>query len=554
MSNSQQLSFAPVVAENLKHYQLASAASSIVSRRQAEFYPTSSTIYTYNGNNKIEIPIFSGSEFIDTDNSHLRFELRTIGTHDGSNNDFQRSLAEGGAHNLFSSIELRTNQGVLIEKIDEYPKLYNILSNLFDSPDRIQNVEWIAGDSLEDEPSPHEPFRRLTGGWTLTADPTIASAGTDGAATTELKVGDVVIAKTAAGVQVYKGHVVSISSDDSIEVSPAVNASSAVAGDGAILYTQQQPARVSACKPSNTSLDTAGIELNLQPFLGALKNGREYMPLFLMGGVNLVFYLNRPEYAMNISRDQAVSASATLDYQIRNVRYITSMVKPSQQVRAEYQKLYNQGDLKYVFQTFYHSSTPLTGSQGSYNYNLQVAKNSLNNVFFVIQNARANAISNTASSLTDTLTYDANTFIDAGLSNYYVQIGGEKYPQQEINVSDEFMTEAFSHALKSMNKHSSSVDDVRLSPYKWRKINENSDTGAYDSSHKAIFVVSLAKEVGDPAGGMNTKNAGNSIQLVMNFNTEHKLNTSVADRYFHFFATHTQGFSLSAQNGLKVFW
>jgi hypothetical protein len=548
MSNSQQLSFAPVVAENLKHYQLASTASSIVSRRQAEFYPNSNSTYTYNGNNKIEIPLFSGSEFLDSDSSHLRFQLRTIGTHDGSNNDFRRSLAEGGAHNLFSSVELRTNEGVLIEKIDEYHKLYNIISNLFHSPDRVQNVEWIHGDSLEDEPSPHDPIKKLNGTWALTADDETL-AGTSSLATSQLKIGDRVVAKTPAGVQVYSGVVHTVTSNTSVDVVPAPDKASS----GAILYTQQQPARVSACKPSNTSLDSVGIELNLQPFLGCLKFTNEYMPLFLMGGVNLVLNLNRPEYAMNISRDQAVSASATLDYQIRDIRYVASMIKPSQQVRAEYQKLYNQGDLKYVFQTFYHSSTPLSGGQGSYTYNLQVAKNSLNNAFFVIQNSRANAVSNTASSLTDTLTYDVNTFIDAGLSKYHFQIGGEKYPQQEINVSDEFMAEAFSHALKSMNKHSSGVDDVRLSPYKWRKINENSDTGAYDSSHKAIFIVSFNKEVGDPAGGLNTKNAGNSMQLVMEFDAEHKLNTSVADRYFHFFATHTQGFSLAAQGGVKVF-
>jgi len=125
---------------------VSSTSKHIIRNRSVEVLPQAQTTYAYSGSDRIEFQIASSSDFLDAMNSYLRFEL-TCALAEADADDTTKYLAEGGAHSLFREIRLETAQGTIIERIEDYNKLYALMSQLTHSREHVDLVEQVSGDS-----------------------------------------------------------------------------------------------------------------------------------------------------------------------------------------------------------------------------------------------------------------------------------------------------------------------------------------------------------------------------------------------------------------------
>jgi hypothetical protein len=118
-----------------------STSKHILKRRSTEILPNEQNEFTYTGNDRIIFNLSSSTELLNTLESYIKLKVTTTG------ND-ARHFDEGGVHSLFKTIELRTQNGTLIQRYERYNRWYAIKSNLYHSADYIQYHGAAEGDSL----------------------------------------------------------------------------------------------------------------------------------------------------------------------------------------------------------------------------------------------------------------------------------------------------------------------------------------------------------------------------------------------------------------------
>jgi hypothetical protein len=151
--STERVVIKPVVPPEFINKPLSSSSKHILRNRFEEITPlTSATEYSYNGNSRLEFLINSSADFVDFQNSYLRFDLTTTMEFDvdaaaSPNPDATRALATGGAHSIFREIRIESSNGVILNRIDRYNKFYAMYSTGFDQ-DYVENVGAYYGDSI----------------------------------------------------------------------------------------------------------------------------------------------------------------------------------------------------------------------------------------------------------------------------------------------------------------------------------------------------------------------------------------------------------------------
>lgn len=123
-----------------------STSKHVLRRRQVEILPMENTEFTYAGNDSIKFNISSSTELLDGLDSYIKMDVQFTNA-EAANRQFQ-SLDAGGAHALFRQIELRTQNGTLIQRYDNYNRWYAIMSYATHAPQHVEVVEASAGDSV----------------------------------------------------------------------------------------------------------------------------------------------------------------------------------------------------------------------------------------------------------------------------------------------------------------------------------------------------------------------------------------------------------------------
>src|SRR5688572_26961147 len=126
-----------IIPSSLIPRPLQSGSQHIIRKRQVEVLPVSQTTYKHGGNDRLVFNITSANEFLDAQNSYLRFEFRAYGITSAATDDPFLSLATGGAHALFREVILRLQNGVEIARITDYDKWYAMMSMVNESREHV---------------------------------------------------------------------------------------------------------------------------------------------------------------------------------------------------------------------------------------------------------------------------------------------------------------------------------------------------------------------------------------------------------------------------------
>jgi hypothetical protein len=363
-------------------------------RRSLEIVTNTQTSFSYDTNSRIVFDINSPSSFWDAMNSYIRLEL-TCDLKQSGVSDPQRYLSEGGAHSLFRSISVETQNGTLIQRIDRYNKFYGMMSNLVHSKDHVDTMLQREGDSLAyrdyaPEGAGGDAVRDFS--YTLASVEYDHTGGTyeqwlklgaAGRATSELKVGDIIRIETA--VLNYTARVLTIEADASITVEglPAADiAAAAVLSLRLIRPVQVQPTRKRVA--NNVSV------LTFQPLVPFLQMPN-WIPLFLVrGGLRITLELDRPEHCLATTNVAGTYTAASIT--VNNPTYVCDFVNPDEQLTKQYLDMYKSGGIPYMFTGVHHRLDTDTGAIGTKSCVLNANVRSARWVLAGIQNLRHETI------------------------------------------------------------------------------------------------------------------------------------------------------------------
>jgi len=526
-----------------------STSKHIMDRRSLEIVPTSQTSFSYNTNSRVQFDISSPASFWDLQSSYIRFKLTCALTNNGVN-DVNKYLSEGGAHSLFRSIEVSTQNGTLIQRIDRYSKFASIMNNLCYSADHVDTMLAREGDSMsyrdfEPEVSGGDSVRDFS--YTLASveyDHTGGAAeqllvlGAAGRATSELKVGDVLRIETA--VLNYTARVLTIISDTSITIEglPAVDiAAAAVLSLKLLRGKQVEPVRKRVA--NNVSV------LTFQPMVPFLQLGN-WIPLMLIrGGLRITLELERPEFCLATTSTPTGTGFAGANVIIDNPTYVCDFINPDEQLAKSYLDMHRSGGVPYMFTGIRHWLDTCTGV-GPKSTNLNANVRSARWILSVIQNQRHETITSATANLgKSTYSTDAcGNFLKAGLKEYEYVSGSERFPlNKPLDVTNYTNAEVFTELLKVVDRNAP-IWESRIQPWEFQSVLHNIHPeqqgrviGSGDS-HKFIYGASLVRDNGSVFTGLDLSLQG--ITANLDFDTDHEVsdyltgsNNVQATRYLH---------------------
>lgn len=453
-----------------------STSKHVIRRRQVEILPLENTSFAYSSNDSIKFNISSSTELLDGMNSYIKMTLTCTGPD-------TRVLDVGGAHALFREIELRTQNGTLIQRYDRYNRWYAMMSSATHSPQHVEVVEAAAGDSVDYKDNVLGVYEstKIQGGLTYTSLANVAVSAANvltldagGNATQEVEVGDILVVGVAANT--WTAQVASITDNNTIVLvafAAANNRNLPAAGiaAGSVLsinivkknggYNNYQSQRAKVAQ-------TASVPLVFKPAVSFLQM-KQWIPLaFIKQGLQLELKLDRPEYVMNMGvRIEDAAAATALDYSISSPRYVADMITADESIMAQYLQQFNGSGIHMSILGYrFARKTVDNATTGTEVVNHMFGVRSARHVFTVIQ---ASNISETVNSSTKT-NFSLSTFIRANVSSYQYKSGSEEYPMRAVPC-DTFNTEAFSQLMLSTNQHGGTLWNVRFSPREWRSEN-----------------------------------------------------------------------------------
>ena len=247
---------------------------------------------------------------------------------------------------------------------------------------------------------------------------------------------------------------------------------------------------------ATTASRTVCVPLLLTPFVGANK----YFPMFSREGLRVRIELN------SAAAGYITATTGVTDAQmvVSDVEFVTYSIEVGAEVQAQIMAA-SGGAIRLACPSYQSFQTSMTTSTSTITANLGFSVSSLNRLLIIQQQ----------SAVTDTdNTIDARQKND--LTEFFVQIGNQKYPQRNIKVDAEG-SEALAEALVSERAlttfgHQSSINDVGG----W-----NLDDGAGAAkATSGSFVCEIDLEsqfsaTGGLVSGVNT--IGSNIALTMNY-------------------------------------
>jgi hypothetical protein len=530
-----RVQFVDVIPRVFTHAPIASGAGHVAQKIKREIPPDALTFYQFDtGNYEMRFHVSSNTDFLVLRETYLRFNLSCIGTIDGADVDYERSLQDGGVHNMIRRLEISDVAGRVYERIEDYHTLSNILEQVFVPEDHIESCEFVAGNDAGDQMI-----------WT-TVGGVIADTAANGVITMTTNVegliqrGTVVrIIGTTGGV-LAGPFVVGLVSNLTVTLKSNPGLDSF---NGLYMQYGRTVSQVVAGE-TNASLDTKGPLVTMRLNSGFLSQVEDW-PLFGSEGLVIRLELNAPERLMkNSAYANIANANATMNYRVQTPRLLVTLRTPSEDVRAQYFDLMQKGELTFAFPVYHCVKRSETGAANTkLEMDLPIAKSSIRRVFCVIQDSVSTGIGADAEYRLSSRHNDSNKFKHAGIRDYQFKVGGRDYPPLRVNCEDILMADAHTELQRTFNLHGNISAQPRLPWSKWVKRNvSNASPVDFTESHKAIFATTFSTLEDDPMSGLKTKGYGTDSHVIASFDfaDEHKVMGNTSNRNFTFFFEHLQ--------------
>lgn len=482
-------------------YSAALKPVSIASTAQTrKFLPITSGSYTATGNNIIRIPV-NANGFVDMKNAMLKYRLTTGGAGSLFN----------GAHAPFQRQQWLSPDGAPLETIDNYNRVYDALEALEMSRDNIEGFQNLLSASS------HQDYNIMLDGSSATAVNVIYN-GTNVAAidfavaSSYIRVADWRFATNSTGLQVtinwldeelvltqggttagyIGGHYFAFT------FGGAGNIVSAVAVDGvtvsATTFTVlSRTAKTHSGNSQSTYLANGdAITVSHNPMSCLTKLDVLY-PAFAVGGGGAVLELTLDANNTVLS---AFTKAAAPTYTIDAVELVVPVIQYPESVVQSFKQMVNSvGAVSMSSTSLQNYVYPYTGTPSSLSIPIAVRNRSLKAIYFFFQESISsdNSINRMAR--------DAPSAM-----NYYLRIGSQYFPAQQITYGQTNLTEAVIELGKSVSK----LNDIRHGSILNRR---NFITSAAEGGQSVFGIDLEASAVSFLENGINTADNALSCYL-----------------------------------------
>ena len=520
----------PVIPSNMvPPPALTSQSQFIVSRRYRQFLPDSGVgPYSYSSNNRIQITLNSPSEFLSGADSWLEFDLTlTLADTDATTNAalVRKYLDCGGGHTIFNNMRIQASNGTIFEDIQQYNKLYSIMSRYTVSADHVRYVEGaLSGDSVNKQ---YEYNEQATGNVVdpgtvmvyTNAGPTVTYPNTSSKGTIfqddVLRVGDQLLIKHTGNAALDYRTVAAINANGQVFT---LSAALTAGADGNIAFIQNlsRSPNYTAYSSRRIAANSAVFKCKIKPFSNLLNN-HQLFPLAFCKNLQLVFSLERPEFVISSPVSPSGAASMTANYTINNVKYMACMINPSDEILESYTNLYNSEEgIKIPFISYIHSLRNLpSGTLGS--WTIPVNARSARAVITALYSRHSEEVDRYC------YNYDSiSNTLKNGVSEYVYRAGGESFPSfGRYNVDTESNNEMLQAALLAMDSAGNTLHDVSFKPTDFYAINNltlTSSAGVAENrtleSLRSVFAARLSR--GDAYTGIDLLNSDLIVEFIPN--------------------------------------
>jgi len=545
---------------------LGSTSKHIRSRREVQFLPTEQTTFSHAANGQIIFNISSATEFMNGNESYMTFNLQTSSNQSAAVPPvvdtvyLSKSLNIGGAHSLFRTVEVRLQNGQLIERLESYNKNYAVVSQANHSRSHVEWIEQAAGDSVSGVNSYDEGHcglqNFLTG--TVVVNGAGGITGTNTKLLTELAFGDKV-AFYVDGILQHEAVIEGILAQDGA----AAATISPVPKDVNTLPAGTKIRKISSKPQRAVYADNNVHEVTIK-LMSGLINNEKYIPLkYMKQGLQLVLTLDDPRNVMTLN--EPVTATApNLGYTITQPRFYASMVTYDSEMDKMHLDMFNSGGLKLEWQSYFHRlNIQNGGTSGVSNFSNNIGRRSCRSIYTVIQPAWTENRNNRS------FNYDyCGQYMRSGTIRYQYQVGSEQFPYREVKESetDSTMSRTLSQLQIATRKHGGTLFDTRFCPAEWQSVNYvpglNASAVAADTRAESLALILSSRLDRDnsPWSGVNTEIS--PLEILVDFSTvsnfEADIGTDGADddvavtaaRYIHSFIAFDSVLNVSSQGSV----
>jgi len=419
----------------LEFETLSSSADFVLRRRQVEILPTEQSVYgSTTGNYRMTFNIgSSGTEWLDGINSYFRWEVEVTAATTTADRVLRAHFDEGGAHALIKDVYVQLRNGTRIETLENYNKLYAMLSNLTHSPTHVDSVENMqSGDSMTHRPC-LDPFRNF-----------IKPYATGAAQANEFTG---VPASAAPG-------------NTQADINTAIDTVMARFRENVLI------------EPARRKFARGGKRVLVFKLMSNFLNHFKFLPLPMLQGLQIVFELERPniaffceKFATNGTGAAAilVNADDTINYAITAPRYVASLVEPDQSIVDKYVQAWKTTGISLSYQTYKRDLKSIPNGT-TFTSEIPVQYHSVRHILAAIMDKKS-----FAADTGNEKGYPSNSvFLKAGLNNYIFKSGATRLPDHgPVDCSLAYAPEAFAQAMLAMNQHGNKLLDTRIRIWEW---------------------------------------------------------------------------------------
>lgn len=341
--------------------EIQTGSKSVLRNQLMDVNAVDNVQFTPGGTNQIRIKIVSPGDFLRGVESYLQFKLTLSGNQSTITNGMRLPL--GGAHNLFSRVQVRTlGRGVILQEVDFYNE-YQAIEHLFNI--RKSFIEQFGPLYLEDTCTPNRSQTVKEGPWVVVPITSgareIAEEHRAGlivqyqifgavaiADCANFSVGGDVAIKANATGYTYYGCLAQLTPLDGQRLTVVIEwygeapNIAIAAGEANLytwyarsnhgqLYTSQLPVNSGTLTGGNITAD-GGVSYNVVMQLALPICGMD-IPLFVMkDGIEVLLDLNKAT--------KAFTGLAVADYTIENVVYMCKFVTPHPQIQDSFQSMF----------------------------------------------------------------------------------------------------------------------------------------------------------------------------------------------------------------------
>lgn len=484
---------------------LTSSAEFVQRRRTVEILPTETAEYgSISGNYRCSFNIgSSGTEWLDGINSYFRLNLNVNALSTTVGTTVQAYLDEGGIHGLIKNVWIQLRNGTRIESIEDYNKLYAMISNATMSPSQVESVESMqSGDSMSHRPY-LDPFR--------TSADVYNNSGVLAPflpATSLLTVADV---------------------PDATDVTGA-NARIALARlDDGNLGRFIDPARKKNCIQNTEHVLTFKLMSN---FLNHFK----YLPLPMLQQLQIVIEFERPSIGLFMDKYNVAGLSGqnigaagvdSLNYSVKGIRYIANMVEPDQSIVDKYMKAWKSDGVSLSYQTYKRDKKSINNA-AVFSGEIPVQYHSVRHILVGLMPDTAFVENGEAFGIPSN-----SVFRKYGLTNFIFKSGALRFPDHgPIQTDTIYAPEAFTQLMLALNQHNNKLLDTRIRVWEWDPTIQRtySGVGALNQFTDATkFIIGVDTSRHNDFTGLDT--TGQPIQVELNFTANVNCNVLIFTCY-----------------------